>query len=90
VTVTELAIAPGVAAEEVDLRCPEHAPCSPGRLLARLRLAGGSPTFVQPDNLIELSCPWCKTARRRQGRPVQRVLHRYDLIGTLIETLVVE
>jgi hypothetical protein len=90
---TVLAMAPGVdAAEEIDLRCPDtlHGDCNAGKLLARIRLAGGQPTFVKPDNLIELSCDHCKAVRRKQGRPVHRVLHRYDLLGTLIETLIIE
>jgi hypothetical protein len=89
--VSHLAIVPDMSEPaEVDLRCPVHAPCDPGKLLARLRLAGGQPSFVKPDNLIELDCPACKTARRRQGRPVRRVLHRYDLLGEMIETLIEE
>lgn len=70
--------------EVVDLRCPVN----PSRLFARLRIAGEKPSFIQPDNLIEMSCWDCKTRYRRAGRRVHRVLHRYDMAGTLISTLV--
>jgi hypothetical protein len=83
-----LAMVPDVAADlyEVDLRCPETA----GKLLGKIHRAGRQPSFVQPDNLIELACDSCKLARRRAGRPVIRVLHRYSILGELVETLVVE
>jgi hypothetical protein len=45
---------------------------------------------VHPDNLIELECPDCKVRKRRAGQPVRRVLHRYDFLGRLVETLVVD
>jgi hypothetical protein len=78
--------------EEVEVRCPVPKPlpsgdCRPGRLLMKLRLGGGIPSFVHPDNLIELACPDCKEAARQAGHPVKRVLHRYDLAGELVETL---
>lgn len=87
------------AAEVVDLRCPEpdwrhdsrgQLHPYPGQLLARLRLAGELPSFVQPDNLIEMPCDDCKYHLRKQGRPVRRVLHRYDLAGNCVATLVEE
>lgn len=85
-----------VEAEEViDVRCPAGPPradgtCHPGKLLLRIRQSGGRPTYVHPDNLIELYCQEC-TFRLRKFRPgVLRVLHRYDFVGELIETLVVE
>lgn len=82
----------GQAAHVVDLRCPValHGECEPGNLLAKLRLRGQRPSFVQPDNLIEMSCSRCRSALRRSGRAVARVLHRYDFSGELVETLVVE
>lgn len=77
----------------VDLRCPQgrlHGDeCDSGRLLARLQLSG-PPSFVQPDNLVELECRDCKSRLRREGRAVARVLHRFDMSGELITTLVVE
>ena len=78
--------------EEVEVRCPVDKPlpggdCRPGRLLLKLRLGGGIPSFIHPDNLIELACTDCKEAARQAGYPVKRVLHRFDLSGSLVETL---
>lgn len=82
-------------AEVVDVRCPvgprrEDGTCHPGKLLLKIRQSGEKPAYVHPDNLIELYCEDCTRRLRKQGRAVRRVLHRYDFIGTLIETLVVE
>lgn len=84
-----------MAEEVVDVRCPvgptrEDGTCHPGKLLLKLNLAGQRPAYVHPDNLIELSCDDCARRMRKSGRHVQRVLHRYDFIGVLVETLVVE
>lgn len=79
-------------AEVIDLRCPApDAPpgCSAGVLLARLQMSGDQPTFVQPNNLIEMACDNCKRHHRRRDATVIRVLHRYDFGGNLVETLVV-
>lgn len=81
---------PAAADPELELRCPEPwGVCSAGRLLAKLRTAGQRPSYVHPDNLIELECKDCKARRRKSGQPVRRVLHRYDFLGQLVETLVV-
>lgn len=82
-------------AEVVDVRCPvglqrEDGTCHPGKLLLKINLSGERPTYVHPDNLIELYCEDCTRRLRRLRRDVKRVLHRYDFLGTLIETLVVE
>ena len=81
-----------MTAEEIEVRCPvpvslPNGHSLPGRLLFKLRLSGEIPSYVYPDNLIELPCEECKAQLRRQGRQVKRVLHRFDLSGTLIETL---
>jgi hypothetical protein len=88
-------ICAGVDQTEVEVRCPvpQELPggeCRPGKLLLKLRLNGGVPSYVHPDNLIELSCDDCKFRARKAGRPVKRVLHRYDLSGLLVETCIVE
>lgn len=70
--------------EVVDLRCPAN----PSRLFARLRLIGEQPSYIQPDNLIEMACWDCRKMLEKRGRRVRRVLHRYDLSGTLISTLI--
>jgi len=67
-----------------ELRCPSN----PSRLFARLKLSGEHPSYIQPDNLIEMACWDCRKLLERSGRRVRRVLHRYDLAGTLIATLV--
>jgi hypothetical protein len=78
--------------EEIEVRCPvpQEFPsghCRPGKLLMKLRLSGERPSYVQPDNLIELACEECRLRLRRRGTRVKRVLHRFDLAGNLIETL---
>lgn len=55
-------------------------------MFAKLRLEGKKPTFVE-GNLIEFSCDNCRASMRRMGTPVRLVLHRYDILGELIETL---
>jgi hypothetical protein len=89
-----MTIEPVVAdpALEVEVRCPvpverPGGDCRPGRLLLKLRLTGEQPSFVQPDNLIELACEDCTRAARKGGRAVRRVLHRYNLAGNLVCTL---
>lgn len=82
-----------MTAEEVEVRCPvpQELPggeCKPGKLLFKLHRSGEVPSFVYPDNLIELSCEDCKARLRRRGVAVHRVLHRFDLAGSLIVTLV--
>jgi len=75
---------------DLELRCPQPwGMCPAGRLLAKLRMAGQKPSYVHPDNLIEMSCPDCLKRERRGGRRVARVLHRYDFLGRHVETLVV-
>lgn len=70
----------------MELRCP----VGPRHLFARMIQRGERPVYVHPDNLIEFSCYHCRhDLERRQGRRVRRVLHRYDIAGTLVETLVV-
>lgn len=78
--------------EEVEVRCPvpielPDGHSLPGRLLFKLRLSGQLPSYVQPDNLIELPCEECRAQLRRRGIRVRRVLHRFDLSGALVETL---
>jgi hypothetical protein len=68
----------------VDIKCP----VGPQKLLMRLKLDGKRPSIVE-GNLLELNCDECKKNMRRQRMAVVRVLHRYDLLGRLIETEVV-
>lgn len=74
--------------DALELRCPQPwGLCPAGKLLAKLKLSGGQPSFVKPDNLIELECADCTKRLRKEGRMVRRVLHRYDFLGQLVETL---
>lgn len=68
---------------EVQIRCPE----GPRRLLAKARLVGDRP-HVTDGNLIEFYCNDCTRSRRRKDPAVSRVLHRFDLTGTLVESVV--
>lgn len=69
--------------QTVEIRCP----VGPRRLLSKLLVAGEKPHVVE-GNLIEFACDDCKRTLRQQGRIVIRVLHRYDLAGELVETVV--
>lgn len=65
----------------VDIRCPR----SPVRLLLRI----GRPTRVDGANMIEVACRDCRTDRRRAGENVAVVLHRFNVMGDLVETVTV-
>ena len=74
-----------------EIRCP----LGPKKLLAKMRVDPNADLDAKRivDNLLELSCRDCtKTARReaveRGQEPPLRVLHRYDIAGDLIETVV--
>jgi hypothetical protein len=69
--------------ETIEIRCP----VGPRRLLSKLLVDGGRPKHVD-GNLIEFACDDCKRTLRRQGETLSLVLHRYDLAGNLVETLV--
>lgn len=64
----------------IDLRCP----VSPSRMFARMR--GG---LVVEGNLVEVACSECARKYRKNGEPVARVLHRFNLLGQCIETEIV-
>jgi len=71
--------------EAIEIRCESH----PGRLLGRL-LQSSSQRRVDPSsNLLEFTCRECARDLRKDGDPVTRVLHRYNLVGELVETEVV-
>ncbi len=68
---------------EIDLRCPY----GPRKLLSRIIHDGDRPTIVD-GNLIEMNCIGCRDHMRRNGDPdVLRVLHRFNLLGELVETV---
>lgn len=67
--------------ETVDLRCP----VGPRQLLGKvLRESGRVP--VDSSNLMELACRDCARTLRRSDPTVARVVHRYDLLGNLVES----
>lgn len=68
--------------EDVEIRCPRP----PRKLFAKLvRDAQNSGSF---STLIEFACADCAKRLRREGQDVFRVLHRYDIDGSLVDTLV--
>lgn len=69
----------------VEVRCP----VGPQRLFTKLRLGEETPRVVQPSNLMELSCSDCRLAVRRSGIEIVHILHRYNFVGELIETVAV-
>ena len=64
----------------VDFRCPAH----PVRLLLRI----GKPVVIDGANLIEVACRDCRTDYRKAGVDATLVLHRFNVLGELIETVV--
>lgn len=73
------------APQAVELRCP----VGPGRLFAKVLLSEEE-TRVTSANLLEVSCQNCRRTMRSEGRTdVEFVLHRFDIIGRLVETVIV-
>ena len=64
----------------IDIRCPRH----PVRLLLRI----GKPVVVDGANLIEAACRDCRNDERRRDPAVTLVVHRYNVLGELVETAV--
>lgn len=64
-----------------DVRCPA------GKLLAKMKHEGETPV-VNDGNLLELHCRDCTRYERQTDAGVKRVLHCYDFVGNLVETLV--
>lgn len=66
---------------DIEIRCPKP----PRKLFAKLvREAKESGTSF---TLIEFACADCAKRLRKEGVDVFRVLHRYDIDGTLVDTL---
>lgn len=66
---------------EVELRCEAN----PLRLLAKIRQPQSGVEIVD-GNLIEIACDHCKRVHRQRDPQVLRVLHRWNVLGELIET----
>lgn len=70
---------------EVEIRCP----VGPRRLFLKM-LADGDKLVITDGNLLELACSDCKRLLRdKHGIHSSRVLHRYDLAGSLVETVII-
>lgn len=71
--------------EVLDLRCPE----GPRKLLAKLRV-DGKPPVITSNNLLELACQDCRRKFRAEGETdISLILHRFDILGNLVETAIV-
>ena len=69
--------------EALELRCP----VGPRQLLGKvIRETGTVP--VDESNLMELSCRDCTRTKRRESPEVFRVVHRYNLLGELVENVI--
>lgn len=66
----------------IDFRCDAN----PKKLFARLRSEGEKPPVVE-GNLIEMVCRDCRDKLRVKRPEVTRVVHRFNLIGILVETV---
>ena len=72
--------------EEIEIRCP----VGPRRLFLKM-LADGRKLTITDGNLIELACSDCKKLLRvEHGILCSRVLHRYDLAGDLVESVIMD
>jgi len=69
---------------DVEFRCVAY----PGVLFGRLRLRDGGVRIVE-GNLVEFACRSCRREVCRAGGSVALVLHRFNLLGELVETEVV-
>lgn len=70
----------------VEVRCP----LGPRRLFSKLRLGPEPPRYIQPDNLIEFACADCRNRLTRERATPCWVFHRYNFLGELVETIVVD
>lgn len=68
-------------APSLELRCPS----GPRGLFAKLIPVSDARVDAQ-TNLIEFACQWC---RKHSDEPAALVLHRYNFLGELVETVVV-
>lgn len=72
------------ATRPVELRCNSN----PLRLLAKIRQPQSGVEIVE-GNLIEIACDHCKRTHRQRDPEVKLVVHRWNVVGELIETEVV-
>ncbi len=67
--------------QSYPIRCPF------GKLFV-VMISRGEKITPTSDNLVEVACPDCKRAVKSLDHTVHRILHRYDVVGTLVETVV--
>jgi hypothetical protein len=67
----------------VELRCP----IGPKALLAKV-IKQGDGTRRTEGNLLELACRDCAKQLRKKNPEVKRVLHRFNILGELVESVV--
>jgi hypothetical protein len=66
----------------VELRCP----IGPKALLGKILQQGEKPKMTD-GNLMELNCRDCARTARQYKPEIKRVLHRYNIIGELVESV---
>jgi len=64
-----------------EIRCPF------GSLFAMVSFEGDMKLVADANNLIEVACPKCRKAARSRQEGIEQVLHRFDLTGRLVETI---
>lgn len=69
----------------VEVRCP----VGPQKLFTKLKLGEEFAQYL-PNNLIEFTCSDCAKTIGRQRNARVRVYHRFNFIGDLVSTSVVE
>lgn len=70
--------------EVLELRCTEGF----GKLLGKW-FRTGMPLPVDPENMAELPCADCKRRMKREHPEIRFVLHRFNVLGELVDTIVV-
>ena len=72
--------------EKEEVRCPH----GPRALLAKVINSGDgdSKKYVDNRQLVELYCRDCTKSFRKVEPGVFRVLHRFNILGQLVETVV--
>jgi hypothetical protein len=70
-----------VADTVVEYRCDKN----PARLFTKFRASGERPQIVD-GNLWEFACRDCAKDERRTDPSVTRVLHRFNILGELVES----
>lgn len=66
----------------LELRCP----VGPRALLSKMRLDGEQPNY-DSDNRMMLACRDCARNARGFDPTVKRVIHHFDFLGNLVESV---